>query len=100
MSRNDSRAGALALLLAATALSAALPAIAQLSQVDPEPVPASPFAEVAAHALPSVVSIRVQRDVTQGGMDLDPMADLYRRYFPGQGRPILSISSAAAPASC
>jgi len=56
-----------------------------LATVERVPAPESPFAVVAREAGPSVVSIRVIREVAGGVGDLDPMEDLYRRYFPGDG---------------
>lgn len=74
---------AAALLLGA--LACAVPAIASgpVSRVDASPAPASPFTPVVDGARDLVVSIRVERSTTGGGADLDPMDELYRRYFPG-----------------
>ena len=67
-------------------------AVAQgLAVVDDSPAPASPFTAVVAGARDLVVSIRAERSVTGGGVDLDPMDELYRRYFPddkGRGTPM------------
>ena len=62
-----------------------------LAVVDDSPAPASPFTAVVAGARDLVVSIRAERSVTGGGLDLDPMDELYRRYFPddgGKGTPL------------
>ncbi|MBU1674195.1 trypsin-like peptidase domain-containing protein [bacterium] len=61
-----------------------------LARVDDTPAPASPFTAVVSSARDLVVSIRAERSVTGGGLDLDPMDELYRRYFPddrGEGAP-------------
>ncbi len=59
---------------------------ADLFAVDDSPTPGSMFTAVASAALPSVVSIRTVRSVTHGDLDLDPMEQMYRRYFPGGER--------------
>ena len=64
------------------AVVAAPPPPAAVSRQDTTPAPPSPFEAVARRAARSVASIRVVRSVT-GGMDLDPMDRLYRRFFPG-----------------
>ena len=53
-----------------------------LSRLDAGPPPASPFTAVADRVRPSVVNIRVERD-PRGGLDLDPMQEMYREFFPG-----------------
>lgn len=73
----------LVLLLAGTAVGGEPPPV---SRLDPSPAPASPFEQVAARVAPAVVSIRVVRSVTGGGLDLDPMEELYRRFFPDDER--------------
>ena len=55
-----------------------------LAKIDRSAAPESPFATVARDAGPAVVSIRVIRDSGGPGVNLDPMDDLYRRFFPGQ----------------
>ncbi len=57
---------------------------AQVSTVDASPAPASPFTAVVDESRDQVVSIRVERATTGGGVDLDPMDELYRRFFPGE----------------
>ena len=62
-----------------------------LARVDASPAPDSPFTAVVSGARDLVVSIRAERSVTGGGLDLDPMDELYRRYFPddgGEGTPL------------
>ncbi len=53
-----------------------------LSRLDAGPPPDSPFTAVADRVRPSVVNIRVERD-PRGGLDLDPMQEMYREFFPG-----------------
>ncbi|MBA4378882.1 MAG: hypothetical protein C0395_09580 [Gemmatimonas sp.] len=53
-----------------------------LSRLDAGPPPDSPFTAAAERARPSVVNIRVERD-PGGGLDLDPMQEMYREFFPG-----------------
>ena len=53
-----------------------------LSRLDAGPPPDSPFTSVADRVRPSVVNIRVERD-PRGGLDLDPMQEMYREFFPG-----------------
>jgi len=66
---------------AATAGRTAAPERA-LSRLDAGPPPDSPFTSVAERVRPSVVNIRVERD-PRGGLDLDPMQEMYREFFPG-----------------
>ncbi len=71
-------------LLLAAVVCASVSGAADLARVDRSEAPESPFARVAREAGGSVVSILAERNVTRGGMDLDPMEQLYRRYFPGE----------------
>lgn len=43
----------------------------------------SPFVGVGQKVLPAVVSIRTVRSVTRGGVDLNPLQEMFRRFFPG-----------------
>ena len=72
-----------ALLAGALLCAAAGPVGAQVSRLDPSPAPHSPFTDVVDRARDSVVSIRASRETTGGGLDRDPMDELYRRFFPG-----------------
>lgn len=65
-------------------LSCAVAGAQGLARVDASPAPESPFVRVAREADASVVSIRVVRSNTRGGTNTDPMAELYRRFFPGE----------------
>ncbi len=64
--------GAAALLLG---LLAAAPPVAAAER--------SPFVAVGERVRPAVVSIRTVRSVTRGGVDLNPMQEMFRRFFPG-----------------
>ncbi len=75
---------ALRLAMPAVALCCGLAVAEPVAVIDSTPAPTSPFTAVVAGARDLVVSIRVERSVTGGGMDLDPMDELYRRYFPGE----------------
>lgn len=62
--------------------------------VDSDEPDRSPFVAVAEAARPAVVSIRTVRSVTQGDIDLDPMEEMYRRFFPeGAGDPFAQPGS-------
>lgn len=50
---------------------------------DAEAAPRSPFVAVSRAVLPSVVNIRTVRSVTQGGVDINPLQEMFRRFFPG-----------------
>jgi serine protease Do len=44
---------------------------------------ASPFVTVGREVRPAVVNIRTVRSVTQGGVDINPLQEMFRRFFPG-----------------
>ncbi len=46
----------------------------------------SPFVTVGRLVQPSVVNIRTVRSVTRGGVDLNPLQEMFRRFFPGGER--------------
>jgi len=46
----------------------------------------SPFVKVGREAKSSVVNIRTVRSVTRGGVDLNPLQEMFRRFFPGGER--------------
>lgn len=75
---------ALSLATLVCVLYAGFAAAGPVAVIDTAPAPASPFTIVVDGARDLVVSIRVERAVTGGGVDLDPMDELYRRYFPGE----------------
>lgn len=76
------RLGALLLCLPAATVGRAAAPERALSRLDAGPPPDSPFTTVADRVRPSVVNIRVERD-PRGGLDLDPMQEMYREFFPG-----------------
>jgi len=46
-------------------------------------LPRSPFVSVSRQVRTSVVNIRTVRSVTRGGVDINPLQEMFRRFFPG-----------------
>jgi serine protease Do len=46
-------------------------------------VPRSPFVELSRVVSPSVVNIRIVRSITEGGIGLNPLQEMFRQFFPG-----------------
>ncbi len=46
-------------------------------------LPRSPFVAVGAKVRSAVVNIRTVRSVTRGGVDINPLQEMFRQFFPG-----------------
>ncbi len=46
----------------------------------------SPFVAIGRQVRPAVVNIRTVRSVTRGGVDINPLQEMFRRFFPGGER--------------
>jgi S1-C subfamily serine protease len=46
----------------------------------------SPFVSVSRQVSPSVVNIRTVRSITRGGVNINPLQEMFRRFFPGGER--------------
>jgi len=56
-------------------------------QTDKSPTPTrSPFVSVSRQVSPSVVNIRTIRSITRGGVNINPLQEMFRRFFPGGER--------------
>ncbi|MFH1843628.1 MAG: trypsin-like peptidase domain-containing protein [bacterium] len=55
---------------------------------DPAPAARSPFVRVCQLVSPSVVNIRTVRSVTREGVDINPLQEMFRRFFPGGEAPL------------